>query len=129
LEESIRPAPTIVGASLFGSAYILGLSIAAGTGFDNQSGWLALPVAGPFVTLALREQEECDSTDGLACGWGDAYAGVGLVMSGAMQIAGATLLIIGLQPRKQLVRVGKTEIYLSPIAAPQLQGIRVGGAF
>src|SRR5690606_33375538 len=43
------------GTIVFASTYALGIGAAGATGFKNQSGWVALPVAGPFVAASQRD--------------------------------------------------------------------------
>lgn len=107
----MRRGPIIAGAILFAVPYALGLSFAGGDGFSNQTGWLALPIVGPWITLAARER--CDDTPTYddtfdrfesPCD-GERTLRTLLVMDSLMQATGAALLLWGtLSKTKQYVR-------------------------
>jgi hypothetical protein len=103
LEEHVRRGPVIAGAIVLGVPYALGLSIAAGDNFSNQTGWLAVPALGPWITLATRENCATSPDDG-GCP-SDSGVRTVLVLDALMQATGATLLIWGLSsPHKRYVR-------------------------
>ncbi|NLE86033.1 MAG: hypothetical protein GX607_06505 [Myxococcales bacterium] len=108
-EERMRRGPIIAGAILLGVPYALGLSFAGGDSFSNQTGWLALPVAGPWITLAARER--CDETqvydhDILASPCSEERTvRTLLVVDALMQATGTALLLWGtLSKTKEYVR-------------------------
>jgi hypothetical protein len=102
--------------------YLAGLSGAAAAGFSEGSGWLALPLAGPFIAMGGR-QVDCNVAD-------ITYAGTGkdeslndreakcrkevvhelqtvavLTLDGLLQTTGAILTIAGLvSPSESLLR-------------------------
>lgn len=96
---------------MFGVPYALGLSVAGGDDFQNQTGWLAVPVIGPWVTLAARDR--CDAsvtyddtfdTFESTCDEERTIRTL-LVMDALMQVTGATLLVWGLTSKtKRYVR-------------------------
>jgi hypothetical protein len=53
---------TLGGITVWAVPYIVGLVAAAGSGFAKGSGWLALPIAGPFVAMGGRSVD-CSVTD------------------------------------------------------------------
>lgn len=110
LEERPIRAALITGYVVTAVPYFTGLLIAATTGFPNRSAFLAVPWAGPWLTLGLRENR-CepetyseDSTDADGC-IEDAVASMVLIFDGVIQAAGGTLVLVGyLAPQTKLVR-------------------------
>ncbi|GMU39128.1 MAG: hypothetical protein AMXMBFR22_33190 [Phycisphaerae bacterium] len=82
------------GTILVGFAYVAPLAIAGATGFDDHSGWLAVPVAGPF----LWQKRSCRNAD--ARNEDSAGCGVFAPVLALHQLAGFSLLTIGLIARK-----------------------------
>lgn len=74
---------------------------------SNESTWLYAPVAGPFLTIGLREYGTCNkpgASDSLRC-LADVFVVTGLIFDGIMQVTGATLLLAGyLNTKTELVR-------------------------
>ena len=103
---------------IIASAYGLGLVATAGESqsFPNSTGWLVVPVLGPWITLAARHQDQycsgsgnfldCESTDD------NNSTRTVLALDGVTQAVGAALLIYGLaSPKKVIARdfVGRLE--------------------
>ncbi|MCC6902948.1 MAG: hypothetical protein IT377_28525 [Polyangiaceae bacterium] len=92
---------TLVGAVMVGLPYATGLGIGASESFDNGSGWLAVPVGGPWLSLSGRrdpcaaseDKKEFDSDVG-KCVAEPLIRGM-LVLDGVLQASGAVLMIIG----------------------------------
>ncbi len=105
VEERVRRGPIIAGSIVFGVPYVLGLLAASADDFPNQSGWLAVPVVGPWVTLVSRE----DTCDGASYDDGDygydCTDGVQtlLVLDALMQTTGAALFIWGVSSTKKVL--------------------------
>jgi hypothetical protein len=59
-----RPASGIITGGLvgFGAAYATGIVVGATQSFNNATGWLALPVAGPWLAIAERDYEQCKTS-------------------------------------------------------------------
>lgn len=111
LEDGPATTPLIIGGVAIGLPYLTGLGIAASESFDNGSGWLAAPVAGPWLALSGRrdpcetagDNNEMDSEVG-KCVAEPMVRGM-LVLDGVLQAAGAVLLIVGASSSEQrLVR-------------------------
>src|SRR3954468_23770453 len=86
VEERARRGMIIGGTLTLGVPWVLGIVVASGYDFSNQSGWLVVPVLGPWITIASRK------TDGL-CGYGNSCPddnGVRtmLILDGLTQAAG-----------------------------------------
>ncbi len=104
VEQRVRKGMVIAGAITLGIPYTIGLAAAGGSNFRNESGWLALPALGPFITLG-RRHADCHTGSKAASCLGDVMLGFGLVLDGLAQTAGATLLLIGVSaPKTELVR-------------------------
>lgn len=98
IEDRPRRGLLISGYLVGGIPYGFGLLIGAAKKFENQLGWLALPVAGPFLTFAFRERacNEIGETafDSWHCVW-DRTSEWFLIGDGVLQAVGGTLVIIG----------------------------------
>ena len=59
-----RPATGLLTGGLLGlgASYGGGLIVGATQGFKNASGWLALPIAGPWLAIAERDYQQCKTT-------------------------------------------------------------------
>jgi hypothetical protein len=105
VEERVRRGPIIAGSIVFGVPYMLGLLAASADDFPNQSGWLAVPVVGPWVTLVSRE-DTCDvpTYDGDDYSY-DCTDGVQtlLVLDALMQTTGAVLFVWGVSSTKKVL--------------------------
>jgi hypothetical protein len=111
VEERARRGMLIAGPIVMGVPYLLGLTIASSENFPNSTSWLALPVLGPWLTLASRHRSDSCSNDFNSCSDGSLDSGIDsttrtfLVLDGVMQTAGAVMFIYGLaSPRKVIAR-------------------------
>jgi len=101
VKEGPATTPLVIGGVALGLPYATGLGIAASESFDNGSGWLAAPVAGPWLALSGRRdpcenagaERKLDSEVG-KCVAEPMVRGM-LVLDGVLQAAGAVLLIVG----------------------------------
>ena len=121
VEERPRKGLIIAGSLVAGIPWALGLSIVVGTEYPNKSSWLLLPALGPWITLASRsDRKDCtyDSAGtGSYCvddGSNSAIRTI-LVLDGLMQVAGTTMLIIGLtSPTKVVARDFVGSLHFTP---------------
>jgi len=102
LESTVRKGPLIAGGVVLFVPYVLGLSIAAGSNYSNSGGWLGIPVAGPWLTLAIRNHT-CASGD-TSCQADDAVVRTFLVLDAIMQTTGAAFLIWGIAGKKEYLQ-------------------------
>lgn len=119
IEERARRGPVIAGVVVLSSAYALGLIAGSADNFPNSTGWLVVPVVGPWITLASRHQEQDCSFNSSGPISGSCVSSddnnttrTVLVLDGLTQATGAALLIYGLaSPKKVLARdfVGRLE--------------------
>jgi hypothetical protein len=97
VESEPRVGLIVGGSVLFGIAYFVPLSIVAAAEFPNESEWLAIPVAGPFITMAKMDWNEmCE--DDVECSLGqvaNVFGGIGLVVTGLMQAGGVAMITVG----------------------------------
>ncbi|HEY0463035.1 MAG TPA: hypothetical protein VGC79_02450, partial [Polyangiaceae bacterium] len=106
IEERARRGMLIGGAITLGVPWVLGITVASGYNFSNQSGWLVVPALGPWITLASRKSEtSCDyyntSTTG-NCPEDNSVRTL-LVLDGLTQAAGAIMLIYGMASTKKVL--------------------------
>jgi hypothetical protein len=136
-DESARRGPIVAGALVAGIPYVIGLYVAAVAGFENSSGWLAVPVLGPWTMIATRDYgDACDSRDeenrprdGLRC-LGETWLVMLLVLDGMMQTGGAALITIGYAaPKKRWIREDAASLQLSPMRVGSGYGLGLNGAF
>ncbi|MBI3202253.1 MAG: hypothetical protein HYZ29_11965 [Myxococcales bacterium] len=99
IEGEPRLDLVIAGAGAFVFPYGLGVGFAAEADFPNQTGWLVVPVGGPFLTLATRDGCHADES----C-VGEKLLTAALVTDGLVQALGVATLTLGLVlERKVLV--------------------------
>jgi hypothetical protein len=119
IEEKRRLGPLIAGASTFGIAYMFSVGIAAldmmlpYADDPTHSAWpLFIPVAGPFVTIMNARET-----------WIKTF----LIIDGAMQAVGVTLLSYGLASKKQVLVLQGADLRVVPM--PMVAADRVGLGF
>lgn len=126
LEDHIHRGLAIAGGAVLGGTYAISVSVAAGYSFTDRSGWLALPVAGPFITAATRHNT-CNSSIDYSC-TDDQSVRMFLTLDGLAQTAGAVLLIWGLNSHeKQLVREDAKYLVVMPTQVGSGYGLGVAG--
>jgi hypothetical protein len=123
----------VTGFAIGGVAYGIGLLTAISDDFDNQKGWLILPVAGPWITLGQRE-DTCREYDSIDDTYNDcvsnAFTPLLLIIDGLMQVAGGTLVFVGnAAPRTWLVRDGVSVSIAPTRVGKNAPGATVFGTF
>jgi hypothetical protein len=108
----------VVGLGLsYGTALIVG----ATQGFDNASGWLAVPVAGPFLAIASRDYEQCKTAtvqQARRC-VSEAVGQVQYItfaaVDGVFQIASTLVILAGaVSSRDELIRQDLVHLKVAP---------------
>ncbi len=132
LEERVRKGAVISGAIVLGVPYVLGLHIAAASGFENKSYWLVVPGLGPFLTLATRD-DACERRDpqddpDLECA-GDVLISTVLVMDGLMQAAGGIVFAVGMTAKRQVLVRKQTSLRVIPMSIGRARGLGLVGSF
>jgi hypothetical protein len=110
VEELPRSGLVTAGVIVLGIPYFFSVVTALSANSQNESGWLYLPVAGPWLTLGRRsyscnpDNNNQSTSQSLAC-VGDVFAVMGLIFDGIVQATGAGLLLGGeLATKPGLVR-------------------------
>jgi len=127
-EGHTRRGVVITGAVIGGIGFGFAIAVAA-EGSEGTSGWngvpfdlgaLALPVVGPWITLGTLKPN-CGGRYGDEPGGctrvhtQDAWAAI-LIVDGLVQLAGATLIVVGLAfPRQELVVTETVKARVVPV--------------
>ncbi|HMJ12990.1 MAG TPA: hypothetical protein VK524_16325 [Polyangiaceae bacterium] len=133
-EERPRTGLVTAGWIVTAIPYGVGLAAAAGSEFRNQGGWLAVPFAGPWLTMGRRDyscgdsNQDDDGSEGLNCA-GEVFLILGLIFDGVMQAAGGTLLLIGYTSPKTLLVRDEAKLRLRPMHIGSGHGLGVDGSF
>jgi hypothetical protein len=104
--ERARQGLVIGGMITFFVSYGIALSVAMIDDFKDQTNWLAVPVAGPWLMMYNRSRPDCDSQTGNGCVDQslETVLRFYLAIDGVAQAAGAGMLAFGFAGRKILVR-------------------------
>lgn len=134
VEERLRRGPLIAGPIVLGVPYVLGLTIASEYGFRNQSGWLVVPVVGPFITAATRDKDCIDTYESTDSPDGECQEEGGmrtvLIMDGLAQATGAILMLWGLtSPVKVQIRNDVANVNVAPTKVGTGYGVAATGTF
>lgn len=131
MTEPIYPM-VIVGAATLGGAWFISAMVATAVEQDNETEWLYIPLAGPWVTLAARDYagNDCASQYSyFTCTSAraeDTYAAVGLVLDGVIQAGALAVFIAGLAvERERLVPAYS----VAPLSVPGGGGLQLIGSF
>jgi hypothetical protein len=113
LVERPRRGLVIAGALALGIPYAISVSVAAGGQYNSTTGWLLIPVVGPWITAARIEDDHCDDTTG-SCGNAQGERGLA-AFDGIAQAAGAAMLVVGMTvPKRLWVRDTTAELSVLP---------------
>ena len=132
VEERARKGLIIGGGLTLGIPWALGIAFASGSDFSNQSGWLIVPVLGPWINIAARKSDTyCTGygTNSTCIDQVDNSYRTLLVLDGLTQAAGAVMLIYGLaSPKKVITRdfVGNLHFTPAPMGRLGYGGVLTG---
>jgi hypothetical protein len=131
-----RPRDALVTAGLVVTLvpYIFSAIGAYAADSKNESGWLYVPFAGPWITIGRRDYS-CNpdasnpsTGDSLRC-VGDVFLVMALITDGILQAAGGTLLLVGYTVTKpELVR-DDAAVRFAPMRIGTGYGAGLLGAF
>lgn len=133
LEEHPRKGLVTAGYIVVGIPWGMGLLVASAGNFANSSGWLAVPVAGPWITMGQRHSSCSNDSDrsakaGLEC-VGDVFVVMTLIMDGIMQATGGILLTIGYTATKTTLVRDDQAFRVTPMQIGSGYGFGAVGAF
>jgi hypothetical protein len=133
IDERVRKGPIIAGSIVAGVPYLIGVNIAAASGFENHSYWLLVPGIGPLLTMATRDKCESQSgttssNDSVDC-VGDALLAMVLIIDGLMQTTGVVLFGVGIGSTKKVLVRDKAALHLRPHRFQTGYGLAVDGTF
>lgn len=115
----------VLGSLDLGLGYGLGVAVAAEAKFANKSGYMLVPVAGPWITYAVRTPECPGSQENDNCLIAPLVT-AGFVLDGLAQGLGAAVVVMQLAfPSKRLV----PNTAFVPYAARDGAGLTVVGRF
>jgi hypothetical protein len=110
VEELPRSGLVVAGAIVFAVPYFFSAVSALSANSQNESGWLYVPVAGPWMTLGRRtyscnpDNNNQSTSQSLGC-VADVFVVMGLIFDGIVQATGASLILAGeLATKPGLVR-------------------------
>ena len=131
VEEKPRSGLVTGGLIMVLVPYSIGAFAAISAKFGNESTWLLAPVVGPWLTMGARNYFSCPRSGGgdtLGCA-ADVFVVMGLVVSGVVQAAGATLLLVGvLNPKPTLVH-DDTSLRVRPMTIGSGYGLGLQAGF
>jgi hypothetical protein len=105
--QRARQGLVIAGMITFFVSYGIALSVAMIDDFKDQTNWLAVPVAGPWLMMSNRSRPSCNSqssSDVCIEDGAETILRFYLAIDGIAQAAGAGMLGFGFAGRKILVR-------------------------
>jgi hypothetical protein len=129
LEERHNRGLANGGFVTFGISYATGLGYAVANGFEDGTGWLALPLAGPWIAIGSQEikcNKRSLENDCVEQALGGAERITFMTVDGLLQAVGLTLIFVGYGIRtSELVRsdVASLRLELKP------RGVAVTGSF
>lgn len=132
LQEHKRWWMVGVGGAMFALGYVVGLGVAGDRDFDNGLGFAAIPIAGPWVALAMHDdctEDEAviSSSSDVSCNEESIQAG--LVASGVMQTGGAALLALALGSTRQVWVREDLAVQVTPLVGRNANGLSLRGTF
>jgi hypothetical protein len=109
LVERNRRGLIIAGSIMTGVPWVFSVTAAVGADYENKSGFLLIPVLGPWLMLATGGGRDPTCTDlaggGVSACESNAPLRAVLVLDGLVQTAGGVMFVLGFtNPSKWLVR-------------------------
>jgi hypothetical protein len=126
---STRPhrALLVSGVGLIAGAYVLGITVGAFDGFDNQKGWLFLPLAGPWIASTRRRG--CADSSFVTCRVNDSSATTLLAIDGVVQGAGALTMLLAVAIQEKVLVRNDARVFITPSAIAGGAGVSALGRF
>ena len=131
LEKRRNRSLMLGGGLTFGAAYAVGLIYALNKSFDNGTGWLAVPIIGPWGAIKGREfscksdnnvsQEDVDKCVDSALN--EVSSITFLAVAGLVQAVGATLFFVGVgDMTEEWVRADLANVEVKADVGPMSDG-------
>jgi hypothetical protein len=134
VEDQPRTGLVTAGAIVLAVPYFFSAVSALSANSQNESGWLYVPVAGPWLTLGRRayscnaDANNPTTSQSLAC-VADVFVVMGLVFDGIVQATGVTLLLVGELATKPGLARDETSLRVTPMRLGSGMGAGVVGGF
>ena len=118
-----RPATGLLVGGLIGmgASYGAALIVGATQGFGNATGWLALPLAGPWLAIAERQYEQCRTAtvqQARRCvskAVGEVQFITFVAVDGVFQLASSMLILAGaISGKDELIRQDLVHVDVRP---------------
>jgi hypothetical protein len=124
-EERASRGLTIGGSVTFGVMYFFPLYAAIASNFEDDTGWLAVPILGPVI---YARQNDCDDDADVCL---DGVADFFLTVDALGQLAGAIMLGAGLASRQKIWVREDASLSISPalLGKGQAPGLMAVGHF
>jgi hypothetical protein len=102
-ESRARSGLVVGGAVMFGISYVLSVTgaVAGSAGGSTEYNPLYIPVLGPFIALGSTHTFEATNDAGTQVG--RVFGAIGLIFDGLIQVTGASLIIVGVAARRDVV--------------------------
>jgi hypothetical protein len=134
VEDVPRSGLVVAGAVTLGVPYFFSAVAALSANSQNQSGWLYVPVAGPWITMGRRtytcnaDAQNQTTSQSLGC-VADVFVVMGLIFDGIVQATGATLLLAGELATKPELVANETAVRVLPMRLGSGVGAGIAGGF
>ena len=122
LESRANRGLVIGGALAFGVPYLIGTFGTLSVEGDGSTGFLAIPIVGPWITLGSK-RSNCGeigepSPGGFDCFADEAGSGL-LIASGVLQALGAAMITLGLVNTREYAVADYAKLQITPVATLQ----------
>jgi len=118
-----RPASALLAGGIVGMGISYGTALIVGAtqGFDNASGWLAVPIVGPWAAIADRNYDQCNLatvTQARRCASkvvSEVQYITFVAVDGVFQIASSFIILAGaMSARDELLRQDLVHVNVAP---------------
>jgi hypothetical protein len=134
VEDVPRSGLVKAGYIVTGIPYFFSVVAALAAKNDNESGWLLLPIAGPWVTMGRRnygcnpDANNPSTGQSLTC-VADVFVVMGLIFDGIVQATGGALLLAGYVATKPGLVRNDSSLHLVPVRIGSGMGVGAVGDF